>query len=124
MEAVIPMSKPFEDAVVVWLDPNRPEFGVTLVSDVPSCLSALHRYGIEEVLQSAEAPLWHTAAGALVRADIEPSPTNTRKAYDAFLRLVKRTAPVPSHIRLRVSPRGLREHVEAFFGPAEGEILN
>lgn len=111
------MSKLFEDAVVVWLDPERPDFGITLISDVPSGLSALHRYGLGEALQSAEAPLWNTAAGALVRADIEPSPVNTQKAYDALLRLVKRTVPVPSHIRLRVSPRGLREHVEAFFGP-------
>ena len=111
------MSKPFEDAVVVWLDPNRPDFGVTLVSDVPAGLSALHKYGIGEVLQSAEAPLWHEAAGALVRADIEPSPTNIQKAYEALLCLVKRTVPVPSRIRLRISPRGLREHVEAFFEP-------
>ena len=110
------MSKPFDDAVVVWLDPSRPDFGVTLVSDVPAGLSALHRYGIGEALQTAEAPLWHTAAGALVRADLEPSPTNIQKAYDALLRLVKRIAPVPSCIRLQVSPRGLREHVEAFFG--------
>ena len=116
MEAVILMSKPFDDAVVVWLDPGRPDFGVTLVSDVPEGLSALHRYGIAEALQTVEAPLWHTAAGALVRADIEPSSTNIQIAYDAFLRLVKRTAPVPSRIRLQVSPRGPREHIEAFFG--------
>jgi hypothetical protein len=118
------MSKPFEDAVVVWLDPNRPDFGVTLINDVPSGLSALHRYGIDEALQSTEAPLWHNAAGALVHADIEPSPTNIQKAYDALLRLVKCTAPVPSCIRLRVSPRGLREHVEAFFGLTREELTN
>lgn len=118
------MSKPFEDAVVVWLDPNRPDFGVTLINDVPSGLSALHRYGIDEALQSTEAPLWHTAAGALVRADIEPSPTNIQKAYDALLSLVKRTAPVPSRIRLRVSPRGLREHVVAFFEPTGHGLIS
>jgi hypothetical protein len=118
------MSKPFEEAVVVWLDPSRHDFGVTLINDVPSGLSALHRYGIGEALQGAEAPLWHIAAGALVRADLEPSTMNTEKACDAFLRLVKRTVPVPSDIRLRVCPRGLREHVEAFFGPARPGLAN
>ncbi|MCJ2105110.1 hypothetical protein MKK70_06885, partial [Methylobacterium sp. E-041] len=90
------MSKPFEDAVATWHDPNPPDCEVTLITDVPSAVSVLHRYGMDEELQSTEAPLWHTAAGALVRADIEPSPTNIQKAYDALLRLVKCTAPVPS----------------------------
>lgn len=109
------MSNNFPETVVVWLDPQRPDFGVKLVENVPDALSALHRHGLEEALHGPEAHLWKSAAGALVKADVDPSPNNLRSAYETFLRLVKWAAPVPPNVRLRISPRGLREKVEAFF---------
>ncbi|WP_342150381.1 hypothetical protein [Methylorubrum sp. SB2] len=109
------MSTEFPDSVVVCLDPQRPDFGVKLVENVPDALSALHRHGLEEALHGPQSDLWKSAAGALVKADIEPNTSNLRAAYEGFLRLVKIVAPVPTSVRLRVSPRGLREHVEAFF---------
>jgi hypothetical protein len=115
MGASIVTSNNFPETVVVWLDPQRPDFGVKLVDNVSDALSALHRHGLEEALHGPQSHLWKSAAGALVKADVEPNSNNLRSAYETFLRLVKRAAPVPTNIRLRTSPRGLREKVEAFF---------
>ena len=109
------MQPKFPESVVVWLDPQRPDFGVKLVEDVPEALSALHRHGLEEALHGPQAQLWKSAAGSLVRADVDPNPNNLRTAYESFLRLAKCAAPVPTSVRLRISPRGLREKVQAFF---------
>jgi len=109
------MSAEFPDSVVVWLDPHRPDFGVKLVENVPDALSALHRHGLEDALHGPQSHLWQSAAGSLAQADVDPSPHNLCAAYRSFLRLVKCAAPVPTSIRLRVSPRGLREKIEAFF---------
>ena len=109
------MSPRFSDGVVIWLDPQRPDFGVKVVEDVPTALDALHRHGLEEAFLGPHSKLWTSAAGALVQADVDPSPGNLRTAYETFLRLAKRTVPVPASVRLMVSPRGLREQVEAFF---------
>lgn len=109
------MPPEFPNSVVVWLDPQRPDFGVKLVENVPDALLALHRHGLEEALHGPQSQLWKSAAGSLVKADVDPSPNNLQAAYESFLRLAKCAAPVPTSIRLRVSPRGLREKVEAFF---------
>ena len=55
----------FPDAVIVWLDPRRRDFGVKLVESVPEALCALHRHGLEEVIQGDQSELWKSAAGAL-----------------------------------------------------------
>lgn len=96
-------------AVVVWLDPRRPELGIKVVESVPDALCALHRHGLEDIIRGHESEAWISAAGALVRADVEPSPGNLQAAYEAFLRLAKTTAPVPEEIRRVVCPRGLHE---------------
>lgn len=109
------VSPSFPAAVVVWLDPRRPDFGVKLVENVPEALSALHRHGLEEAIRGPQSGLWRSAAGALVQAEVDPNPSNLRAAYAAFLRLAKCVAPVPTRTRQIVCPRGLRENVEAFF---------
>lgn len=103
----------YADPIVVWLDPKRPDFGVKLIETVPDSLMALHRHGLGEALHGKMSGLWREAAAALVRAEVEPSPSNMQRAHDAFLKLVKRIAPVPARKRLRVSRRGLREEFEA-----------
>lgn len=108
-------SSRFPEAVVVWLDPSRRDFGVKIVESVPEALCALHRHGLEDTIRGPEAKLWRSAAGALVRADVEPSPGNLRAAYEAFLRLAKCAAPVPEKIRRVVCPRGPFENVGSFF---------
>lgn len=105
----------FPDAVIVWLDPRRRDFGVKLVESVPEALCALHRHGLEEVIRGDQSELWKSAAGALVQAEVDPNPTNLRAAYDAFLRLAKCVAPVPTKIRQIVCPRGPRERIDALF---------
>lgn len=109
------VSLPFPSAVVVWLDPRRPDFGVKLVENVPEALCALHRHGLEEAIRGPQSELWKSAAGALVQAEVNPNPSNLRAAYEAFLRLAKCVAPVPTRIRQIVCPRGLRERVDALF---------
>ena len=105
----------FPDAVIVWLDPRRRDFGVKLVESVPEALCALHRHGLDEVIQGDQSELWKSAAGALVQAKVDPNPSNLQAAYEAFLRLAKCVAPVPTKIRQIVCPRGPRERVASFF---------
>lgn len=105
----------FPNSVVIWLDPRRRDFGVKLIENVPEALSALHRHGLEEAVRGPEAKLWKSAAGALVRADVNPSESNLNAAHEAFLGLVKRIAPVPGSIRQIVCPRGLHEQVRSIF---------
>lgn len=109
------MPNSFPDPVVVWLDPERPDFGIKLIRNVPEGLFALHRYKLDEALRGEHAHLWHASADALCRADANQTSENIENAYEALLRLTKKVAPVPSSIRLTKSPRGLREHLQAFF---------
>ncbi|MDV2985465.1 UNVERIFIED_CONTAM: hypothetical protein Q9R58_14220 [Methylobacteriaceae bacterium AG10] len=111
-------SLPFPSAVVVWLDPRRPDFGVKLVEDVPEALYSLHRHGLEEAIRGPQSSLWKSAAGALVQAEVDPSPSNLRVAYEAFLQLAKCVAPVPTKIRKVVCPRAPRERIASFFSMA------
>ena len=112
-EALMPAF--FSDPVIVWLDPARPDFGVRLIRNVPEGLAALHRHKLNDALRNENAHLWHSAANALRRADANQTSENIQDAFEALLRLTKKVAPVPSSIRLTTSPRGLREHVQAFF---------
>lgn len=109
------VSSRFPDAVVVWLDPRRRDSGVKFVESVPEALFALHHHGLEEVIRSDRSDLWKAAAGALVQAEVDPNTSNLRAAYEAFLRLVKFVAPVPSRVRMMVSPRRPRERVDTLF---------
>lgn len=109
------VSLPFPDPVVVWLDPRRPDFGVKLVEDVPEALYSLHRHGLEEAIRGPQSDLWRSAAGALVQAEVDPTPSNLRMAYEAFLLLAKCVAPVPTKIRQVIFPRAPRERIASFF---------
>lgn len=103
--------------VVLWLDPDHPEFGTTLVTTVQEAVVALHRHRIDDALQGPDALLWRRAAAALVQAEHEPSSDNLQRAFEAMLRLVKRVAPVPTRVRILSAPRGLRERVASLFAP-------
>jgi hypothetical protein len=106
--------------VVVWLDPSRPEFGTTVITTVPDGLAALNRHGIHNARTGPHAQLWQAASTALNSASIEPSTNNLRLAFEATLRLVKRVAPVPTHVRVLSAPRGLRERVMGLLAPTYG----
>ncbi|RVU21697.1 hypothetical protein [Methylobacterium oryzihabitans] len=99
------METRFSEPVVVWLDPEHPEFGLRDIRTVAEGLAALHRYDLGDARSGPCRHLWDEAAAALVRARSEPTPDHLARARAALGRLVGAVAPVPRDTRDRVAPR-------------------
>ena len=86
------MPRSFSKPLVIWLDPNRRDFGTTSISDVAQGLMALHRYGLGEFRADRRGrprKEWQQAAGALVLAKMDPTPANVAHARAALEKLAR-----------------------------------
>ena len=91
----------FKEPVVVWLDRKRPDFGTKRIGTVQEGLAALHRFGLGECRlddKGRQRREWALAAGALLKARMEPTPENVeaaRRALCAVARSARALAPPP-----------------------------
>ncbi|NGM39002.1 hypothetical protein G4G93_34865 [Methylobacterium sp. DB0501] len=94
----------FSRTIVVWVDFERPEFGLVRIGSAIQAYDALHMTRVLNVGKTVAPVMWNAAERAVDIALIDPSRTNLRAAEETLLDLVKRASPISQSVRRRLAP--------------------